>query len=494
MRAVEWTPITALFIGAIAFSMSCGSTPPKPQPPQIDVEPGPTQGGTDVEPPPQVEPPLVQVRASGVDETQAYERALAELASAMYGDPAWADIIDASLHDPQRDIIEHAEGPSDGVQITLGLEFARVEEIFDQAETRPWDMNVAAPLADILNEVRDLQVQSLICKRRQVLLGEECLLQQDGPDNGLPPSDVEGTAGTNGADGDPAVAGNGPDLPAERASKLMRQLASEITLRPRFIDGIPLTAKGQPLRSVILIAERVTGEVRQRLTDVPFVAELPAGQGPLLAIDATVTDDIGVLEFPLMPEARWPTGGIRIALDRDALLGPLASMWPPIEIVVSGRETSPERWAVITTERVQGRVTNDGLFNKSFDMSMTSGGAQQGAEITAGDRQRLLAAMTGDSTTQLSLLSELADTWAGRIDTLVAVELDSEYASRMGAHRLWYEARGQAMVFDVWTGKRIAVIEEAAMASGIGDDRADRAARTELADKIAKRVLLTETP
>jgi hypothetical protein len=84
------------------------------------------------------------------------------------------------------------------------------------------------------------------------------------------------------------------------------------------------------------------------------------------------------------------------------------------------------------------------------------------------------------------LLGDMADAWAGRVDRVVVIEVDSEYASRMGSRRVWYEARARGQVYDVWTGKQVAAVSETVTESGVGDDRADRAARARLADKVAE--------
>jgi len=50
---------------------------------------------------------------------------------------------------------------------------------------------------------------------------------------------------------------------------------------------------------------------------------------------------------------------------------------------------------------------------------------------------------------------------------------------------VWYEARGRAKVYDMWTGALLAAVEHTVTATGVGDERADREARAKLGQQFA---------
>jgi hypothetical protein len=76
----------------------------------------------------------------------------------------------------------------------------------------------------------------------------------------------------------------------------------------------------------------------------------------------------------------------------------------------------------------------------------------------------------------------------------LVMDVDSEFASRMGAQRVWFEARGRATAFSAWTGRALGRVEAAVTESGVGEARADRAAREELGRVLVQRLFSELTP
>jgi hypothetical protein len=144
----------------------------------------------------------------------------------------------------------------------------------------------------------------------------------------------------------------------------------------------------------------------------------------------------------------------------------------------------------VATVRVRGRPTASTQFASSFQKALGQRGLKTRVTIPADVTRQLKAAAPNQLA---STLPGLADSWAGRIDVLLRVELDSEFASQMGPHRLWYEARGRVEAFDVWTGRRLASVDTTATASGVGEERADHAAQKAFAGQAAER-LAAELP
>jgi hypothetical protein len=86
-------------------------------------------------------------------------------------------------------------------------------------------------------------------------------------------------------------------------------------------------------------------------------------------------------------------------------------------------------------------------------------------------------------------LSSLADRTAGHVDIVLLVEGRARFASRMSDTRVWYDAQGKLSAYNAWTGAVVATIETSVTASGVGDRRAEAAAREQLATALAELYL-----
>ena len=462
-------PWLALVV-TMAWTLGCGSTPPpvaKPAdtPAQIttsETEPTETEP-TETEPGPA--DAFLHSAGTGVTFEEAYDDAAARLANAVYGSPEaaalWA-VPTVPLHDPDRDPMQQATAAGGRVRVDIGIGQERVEELLMTLLDQPWEPAVAAPLADVLRHAYRVHVDDFVCARRAALLAEACP---------QPPTRDELRA----ADG-----------------RVIEALAREVRLQPFYAGGVPVDAEQHPLRPIRAVAEYATANgtwvplpaLALRVTGVPddaLASALEATEG--------ITDDTGMVSLEFVAGARWP-GKMYMVVDMEQLLGPLARLpgasWPAIEVALRSRTPGMRRWSVVAMERVQGQAVHDGVFAASLSKAMRARGMGAMVALPAEIVHTLQAASPGEL---VGALPALADTFAGRIDALVVVDLDSEYASRMGSHRVWYEARGRAQVFDVWTGERLRSEEATVTASGVGDERADRAARTQLAEQLASQIL-----
>jgi hypothetical protein len=59
----------------------------------------------------------------------------------------------------------------------------------------------------------------------------------------------------------------------------------------------------------------------------------------------------------------------------------------------------------------------------------------------------------------------------------------------MSDTRVWYDAQGKLSAYNAWTGAVVATIETSVTASGVGDRRAEAAAREQLATALAELYL-----
>jgi hypothetical protein len=136
--------------------------------------------------------------------------------------------------------------------------------------------------------------------------------------------------------------------------------------------------------------------------------------------------------------------------------------------------------------RVQGQAASPQHVTASLQQELGRLGAKAMVTLPNDVTQRLRS----EAPAKLAAsLPALADTWAGRVDVLVRVDLDSEFASPMGAHRMWYEARGRVEAYDVWTGRQLTTQQATVTAEGVGDDRADRAAQSRFAAQVAEQLV-----
>jgi hypothetical protein len=391
---------------------------------------------------------VVQASGVGATEAEAYAQALTVLEAEVFGDDPWARDSGLAVHDPDRDLI-HQEAAGGRVRVLLGLHRERLDGLLQELASQPLPSSVPPALSQALASPHGMHMEALACEQRLALLEEPC----EGPRR--------------------------EDIAAE-----LQSLAREIRLRTRLAGGIPLDAENRPLRPLEVVVERVSprGAIAP-LAGVPVMVVQPdgedAGGAPRARTDAT-----GVARFALPEGESWP-GGIRVALDVEAFLGPLADMWPQTALTPTARTASSKRWGVVVTERVQGNQAREPIFAASLDRAMRAAGSEPVVALSVEATRKVT---TATPSTLPRVLPALADELQGRLDVLVIAELDSEYASRMGAYRVWYEARGRVQVYDVWTGKRLAELQDAVTATGVGDERADQAARAQLAEKLATEI------
>ncbi|WP_428268450.1 hypothetical protein [Haliangium sp.] len=446
MATLSRHPLAALATLAL-IQAGCGSNPPPPPKPPVT----PAQADADpAQAEPTREPAFLEGSGVGATEAEAYEAALDELAALVLGEHRWIFVLEGvTLHQRDRDPFVREELDDGQIQVHAGLERVGLEAMFADLVGLDPAAELPAALAGDLRPAYRLQIERIVCERRLALLDEACMAPSE--------ADI-------------------------KASVLAT--ASLIELRQPYAGGVPLTAEGLPLRPLIVIAERRgAGGSRTPIADLPITVTPPAGDHSLVDAGGLTGPD-GRLELDFLDGAPWPAGVV-VAVDRDALLGPLAKMWPQTEFRPQGRRVGWERWGLIATERVQGSRTGDGVFAAALGQSLQRAGAEPRADL-ATDTARLLG--TASEADLSRSLSELADVWAGRVDVLIVAELDSEYASRMSTYRIRYEARGKLSVFDVWTGRRLLSVERSVTASGVGEERADQAARTELAERFADEI------
>lgn len=434
---------------AVLCAGCAGSTPPA-----ADATSAPP-AAEDPAPPPEPAAELdalVVADATAATEQEAYAEASRRLETALYGSEAWADQLDRPVHDRARDPIRVSEGDG-AVRVELGLERDAVRSRLDAIDAHTFQVDAPPSVASAIEAALAAHLQRLACERRRALLDGEC-------------TPVE----TDGVDAE------------------VRTAALSILLEPTYLDGVPLDDHGRPLRVPTVQARRVGA---QGGLDPVAGLKLQAtsqdgGEPPAVARAAVTTGRGGEAEFPLADGAAWP-GALRVRVVAEDWLGPLAHLWPTEPVRLEGRSTDLRRWSALVTERVQGSITRDGVFARKLSQTLRERGARTPASLSAEDERRLEQAVRGGRVERV--LPTVADAQAGRLDVLLVAQVDSEYASRMGANRVWYEARGQIRAIDAWTGRTMATVDGAVSESGVGEGRAARAARESLARTLVDDLL-----
>lgn len=433
-----------LGLGLACLPACGGSDKPGPRTPANSTGSGePTQSGDG-----EVVLPDAAIQASAIaaTEAEAYEQAVTALRPMIFGPFLEAD-PSMSVHDRDQDLQQRDELGGGRIRVTIGLARERLEAVLQAVATQPLPAEMPPGLAEALSSPYRLFLEAVTCERRKILLADETCTQAD----------------------------------RDQVAAAVEAVAREVRLRTRLTGGIPLDATNRALRPIEIVVERVPARgTPTPLAGVPVRIMQPEGVDVLDDTDA-ITDNAGTVRFTLRADATWPTG-LRVSLDRQAFLGPLASMWPEGNLVPIGRPVNARRWALVVTERVQGNRARTALFGVNLDRAVRASGGEGMVALPPDALRRVTSA---SPTALPTMLPALGDELLGKLDVLIVAEIDSEFASRMGDYRVWYEARGRLHVFDVWTGKRLTELTDAVSASGVGDERADQAARTQLAEKLA---------
>ncbi|MEM9492060.1 MAG: hypothetical protein AAGC55_23135, partial [Myxococcota bacterium] len=435
----------AVGLVAVAVVLGCGSapTPVPPQPPVsgggLTPPPAPTEPSAVTEP----EVGLVSAEAVGATRDEAYAAAHDALAAELYGSPAWAEAMAGMaipVHDRERDIIRFEDGDDGQVRAVLGLRRDRVAEALAAAADKPWSPRAPAPLAEVLVRAAAQHWAHVVCLRRRALLEDPC-----------------------------------QPVALDEVAAEVAAVAARVRLRSAYFGGLPVTGDGRSLRPVTVVAELSVGGGARALEGLPLSVERGAADRPEAQPDesaSAVTEANGLARFPDTLGAEWSAGG-RVVVDRQALLGPVAELWPDTAVAVPGRSVGKRRWLLYSIERVQGRPASARIFASTMYKAYPA----RGAEPAYPAGRSSLADLHGRSAAEIATalgqrLPSLADRWQGAVDIAVVAEVDSDFVRRMGAHRMWYEARARAVVYDVWTGRPLTTIEESIEASGVGDSRA----------------------
>jgi hypothetical protein len=377
---------------------------------------------------------FLSAEGAGPTEEDAVAAARTAMLAALLGDAGWAALTRLELERPAPITTVEPSGRI-RAQLRLGrVDAAALMSAFEDAEP-----SIVGPAAwrDVLYAYLRAHVAVHACEQRRRLFAATC--------------DTGDTAEVDDA---------------------LAQLTTEVELSPPFPDGIPSDTEGRLLRpaSVYVLWRGLP------IADVPVIATSgPEGR------ELRATSDARGVAIVVAPEATGDWSALDVRIDAAALLGPRHGAWPERPVKLAARAVDAKRWALVVLEP-------EAELAAGLQRRMTSRGAPAPAPVAA-KAAKEIASAEGDA--RARRIVALADASSGRIDVVLVASAESRFAGRMGSSKSWSEASGRVQVHDAWTGRVLATIEDTKAASGVGDERASRAAQGELAEALADRLLAT---
>ncbi len=422
----------ALVCGVLA---ACGSERPVPMAPPAPV-PEPKAAAVAS----QQRSSLVVRRAQGTSKEQSLTLVTHAVKTALVSQrwvnyvPEWQPTL------PTRALTWHSQ-----TDVELALDAPEVERWLTSFEAVVLDPQAPSTLREPLLEALTSERSFLVCQQRQALLARPCAM-----------------------------------LPPRRQREALAAALSRTVLEPDWPDGVPAAADGRVLWPARL---RVWERGEQGLTaleGMPLRVEwcMPEqAAAPRIAR----SDSTGLAQLTLAES--WERVGVKVA--SEDLLGPLSGVWPSKTLELQTRRVDRSRLAAVIVERARGRAAGTHVMAPSILGEL---GTRLEREPISLPEDVLPLVSSAQSLTEQAVRVRIAEATQGQTDYVLLVQGDSEFASRMGTGRIWYEARAEVQLVEVWTGTVVESFSLEHAEAGIGEARADEAARIGLAVKIARRL------
>ncbi|MBV1862685.1 MAG: hypothetical protein KUG77_29960 [Nannocystaceae bacterium] len=371
----------------------------------------------------------------GADEEAAYKSAQAELAEALLGDARWLTFTSATLHDRAQDPYQAVRTPG-GWEVAIGLDEGRTATTLDAMTYAKPTFEGPKEWHDTLYQVLATHAAKLVCERRASLYAVAC-----------------------------------DASPTQEEDAQLKRLGEDLHLASVVTGGVPTDVDGVVLRPGSILVTWKGAPVE----GLPLEIERPDGSR-----SGTQTNAAGVADLSVAVGSKWP-GAFVVRVDGGRMVGPLDSQsaWPSLE--VEARTLDARRWALVFEDGMKA----DDPFAKELRAALRE---DLGDPVTL-DRKAIKALRTVGPAERARVLAVLADAMGGALDVVVLVKAESRFASRAGGSRVWFEASSHVVVHEVWGAGELGRAKVEATASGVGDRRADHAARRELAEKASQRIL-----
>lgn len=323
------------------------------------------------------------------------------------------------------------ESTEAGATARVVLDEAGLLALLDGLDDRLPRPTFGGPFAESVAPLQEAAIANFVCTRRRALLdGQTCEI-----------------------------------VDVEEQVRLAADALRSLTLEPFWAGGVPVDAVGQPLRKPALQLS-LGPEAASQLTGLPFLVT-PVGEGESLRVGV---DAAGVALVNMAPGE-----GLVAILDRASLVPPLDAIFPELRTALRPRPVNLRQWALVAEP-------SDGPFAEALGRALQDRGAEPRQSLEAA-RGRALKAAQGSR--REATLRSLANEHQGALDVVLVARVESHFASRMGSRRTWYEARAEVDAYLAWTGESLGSFEAQGNESGIGDARAEEAARVKVAEDIA---------
>jgi hypothetical protein len=386
--------------------------------------------------------------ATAPTEEQAYALARRRLLAALLGDEslgamsALGEPLSATIHAQNTDHLRFTRVDG-GIQADVGLSRESLRSAFSRLHTALATAPATSETHALAPAIQALQWASL---RRASCLRQRQLV------NDMPCEPVDTT-------------------PEKRH---LEKLLAEVRLRPVYAGGIPMKKQAW-LRPIAVMATLTSEQAERPLPDLPVRIQANNGSPPVVAR----TDASGIATRPIpkdMPASTTWT----VALDLDTMVGPGAKLVSPVSTTLQGRSIGFSRSALV---HVQGKTP--AVEAGQALLAALKGPIAQPVQL--GDAEAKQLSDAGNEKMK-DVAPKLAEHMRGDLDTILVLDAESEFASRMGTQRVWYEARGTLRVFDAWTGEMVTEVSATVTEAGLGEERAERAAREALGRELAGKL------
>jgi hypothetical protein len=383
---------------------------------------------------------ILKPQFSFADEREAEGALPLRVAGALVGEqwlkvtPSWKPVLPAGVTRLGRH--------SKGVTVTAQLDAQLVARWLGEFERAPLEFLGPAQWREAWAQALQTERARWLCRRRFELLKVPCA-----------------------ATGQPAQSD---------AAELLPALAAKVVLEPNLPDGVPVDAQGALLWPPRIRVWQRTEEGLEALVGLPLAV---VGESGGNAAQTTVLSDASGNS-----ELKLPTGfgKVRVAAFGPGTLGPLQSYWPAVGAELQTRELQRTRCVLVVHDVAEPS------FQRTAQAALRSARGQE--PVTLPEHLAKEVALSEERALSAALVSKIVEATQGQTDYLAKVSVESEFASQMGSGRVWYEARAQVKVFELWTGKVVDVFEVTATESGVGDTGADVAARERLGTLVAARL------
>ncbi len=256
-------------------------------------------------------------------------------------------------------------------------------------------------------------------------------------------------------------------------SRQLEQILANVRLRPVHTGGIPMKDQSW-LRPLMVKATLANGEVEQPLPELALRI-LASDRSPAVVVH---TDARGVATRTIAKDTPAATTWT-VSLDLD---GPLsgAQVKLPLSITLQGRPTGHTRSALVHAHgKTPAAETGRALMGALEDHFARP------VELAKAEAQQLAEA---GMEKMKDLAPQVAEHLHGALDTILLLDAESEFASRMGTQRVWYEARGTLRVYHAWTGELMTEVSATVTEAGLGEERAESAAQASLGRELATKL------